>query len=494
MALRREVQIHYRPQIPMLTDSKSSIAAIQRRPKGSEVGYQLIHACQHQLSNSSTPLWIKSHPEKYSKEFTPQQHGIFLADIYADGSDDPCSHSFTIPSSELSLLRNGSRLILTQGSELVVQDLRYIAANHHFHQYIQQRNQQSRNLYGNWTHTTGKLAQELWRVSKLTPNRLGSAQRFCWDKYYHLSHPSLDPDQPCHHCDALGGLDHTIRFCSTPTLLQHRLAVFSALDGAILSMIHQNQLFDICNFLRDVALRHTSGIRIWTGLWNEDIQQLLNDFLQRRGLTRSTLIQLRPSIIHFLQIFTDSLPTFWKIWLQFILPQEPTLLSAFPALNNPYRFYQSTIPTYLGNYHSKQAATTGKRKRPPTSGSNTIAPLIPRPTTLISSIFAPTNPQPPIPTPIPPLSNILLFSTVPSKKRPRNSSRPPPGPTPIPPRNSILHHFPRTTHHSHPTISTSSAISLPPATTTLPSSLSPHSLTSDPRPHSAHAPARAGIG
>ena len=58
MALRREIQINYGSRIPMLTDSKSSIAAtIQRRPKGSEVGYhQLIHACQYQLHNSFTPL------------------------------------------------------------------------------------------------------------------------------------------------------------------------------------------------------------------------------------------------------------------------------------------------------------------------------------------------------------------------------------------------------------------------------------------------------
>jgi hypothetical protein len=43
MALRREVQINYGSSIPMLTDSKSSISAIQRRTKGSEVGSQLIH-------------------------------------------------------------------------------------------------------------------------------------------------------------------------------------------------------------------------------------------------------------------------------------------------------------------------------------------------------------------------------------------------------------------------------------------------------------------
>ena len=196
MALRREVQTNYGSPIPMLTDSKSSISALQRRTKGSEVGYQLIQACQHQLNDSPTatlPVWIKSHPENYAKDFTPQQQGIFLADIYADGSKDTGCHSFTIPSGELSVLRNDSRLILTRGSELVVQDLRYLSANHHFQQYIQQRNQQTRHLYGNWENTTGKLAQELWRVSKLTPNRLGTAQRFCWDKYYHLSHPSLDP-------------------------------------------------------------------------------------------------------------------------------------------------------------------------------------------------------------------------------------------------------------------------------------------------------------
>jgi hypothetical protein len=114
MALRREVQLNYGSPIPMLTDSKSSISAIQRRTKGSEVGYQLIHSCQHQLNSSSVatlPLWIKSHPENYSSDFTPQQHGIFLADIYADGSED--SRDVTLSPSHLV---NSLFSEMTQGS------------------------------------------------------------------------------------------------------------------------------------------------------------------------------------------------------------------------------------------------------------------------------------------------------------------------------------------------------------------------------------------
>ena len=93
------------------TDCQGLVTSLSKdtplRRGSTKVGYHLLRACHRILSTTSIRLqWTRSHPETSDSPvsgWSPDQWGIYLADLYASPHPKPLLRQFTVTTLDLDV-------------------------------------------------------------------------------------------------------------------------------------------------------------------------------------------------------------------------------------------------------------------------------------------------------------------------------------------------------------------------------------------------------
>lgn len=137
----------------------------------------------------------------------------------------------------------------------------------------------------------------------------------------------------------------------------------------------------VCISLQHIATQHRFGIRMWTGMWNREIRDLVEGIL----FDHSTPVIRRfwRAVLNFLSIFTQGLGYIWTAWRQWLLPYSAALIQCFPKIKP--KFSQMSLKSFLPRSASiQEAAKKQSLKRSLVASSEQAA----APVVALSSLFA----------------------------------------------------------------------------------------------------------
>jgi len=385
LCLSLAIRQDYLPDgVTAISDCKGAISLVSfSKPIHGRSGEALILQGRQRVKPLTVPIWHPSHPERRGGPKCIRDHGIMLADLYANSLQHICSHSYILEPSCLAQTSLKGPSLLKDGL-LFVGGLRQTFQDRYFEEYLQLRQHDSRQLYGSWTGLFTRLAVLQWQLSPSSYRRTAIAQRYVWDKLTHPAHPSLSQPLDCPHCGTLSGLEHIVLHCKHPSLVDSRAQVHQELATALHNMHDVPQCQTICMTLELLSRQHTYAIRMWTGLWNLDLASDISTMLQSSFITKTMIRLHRIQILSFLRLFPQGLTHIWRSWRQNIMPVSTTLLAKFPRLQRS-KTQQLSIRPFLPTTSTRQ--TQIRKDILKSQRFKAIAAKIVVPTTLLPAIL-----------------------------------------------------------------------------------------------------------
>jgi len=352
LAIGAKIQQQLRPdndRTEIMSDSKSAIDTIQHKAfKNNKPGAALIATCAASLGTESNQLkFTRSHAEKRMGPYSILDHGNIWADHYASNNiTRQCTYSHVLDPHSLNSIDEQRIHIYRDTGEILLQPISEISQEIYFTNYIQDRDRESRHQMGSWQSTSTGLCNQIWGNKGMV--KRAQAQRVVFDKLMHPCHPSIPlADNICSFCGEKSTLDHIIRHCQQPELKDHRKNVLDTAEQATQLMSHPTK--QLCMELLHMA---SSGppqnLRLWTGLWNQDITDHIWDCITPILNTEheTTIFNARPSMIIFLRILAEGLLHIWQIWTAFVLPTNETILARHKVTPKQMVQKQQTISKF----------------------------------------------------------------------------------------------------------------------------------------------------
>ena len=216
---------------------------------------------------------------------------------------------------------------------------------------------------GPWNNLSTGLCNQIWGNTGMVQR--AQAQRIVFDKLMHPGHPSIAvEDNHCSFCGQASTLDHIIRHCPQPELKHHRQQIINTAEKSI-SQLHQPAQ-QLCNELLSMATSgNSSHLRIWSGLWNQEITDEISDRWQyiSNKYSASDIIRARPSLIIFMRILAVGLQHLWSTWSAFILPTNPIMTKIHKRTEKQTRLLQQQLSVFSSAFDLQLAQMKTKRQR-----------------------------------------------------------------------------------------------------------------------------------
>ena len=322
------------PPATVVTDSESSRKLLlfkNLRRAASHPHVTIIHAGQSY--RQSNIRHVRSHQGDHtpSHTWTPDVLGNHLADTVAGGLDHThgIQINVTTVDAQVPLYALAQNLFwswryndspLTRSAQDIILDQR-------LHDYLTTRDdyRHQANLPPIWTDSTVHLLADLYLTGRRTLPDRAAAQRAALLKgdtgrnRAKRTTPTLPEEEAaeliqCDLCNEIDDEDHTTRHCTHPEVLAARTTALLHLNSHITLHRTDPPLHRLLCHLRDTALFHHSGWRVWLGLWTPQLLadlQLNHPTLQELGITRLRSWTRAIKTLH--QILADHIRTRWAI-------------------------------------------------------------------------------------------------------------------------------------------------------------------------------------
>jgi hypothetical protein len=333
-----QLRSHLQLDVTIYTDCKSAQTALLKlaytssAAKG-ENSYLLNSILQ--ASNINPKIsWVRSHPELHGySEWTPEMHGIYIADIVASGTNhslvnyDIIEHVLT-QADVLEILMSSNKWVWCHFTSSAIVPATQALSSHDsrwkFERYLCTRDQHTENKEAPWSNGSYWLASKVFGFPKNSLSTNARYQRIIFNKHLHganlfrfkikdqQGHPHMGK---CNHCrQPLANQDHIFRHCMHDQAVSSRQTLRINLLYFIDKLRHTGDHLGhlLCSNIFNLAFHHPLGVRVWLSNYTKGLALAACTHIPLEKLPVSTIQRLSMTLVRFQQIFVPAVSDLWS--------------------------------------------------------------------------------------------------------------------------------------------------------------------------------------